>query len=200
MMANDREGIPSKLRFEIFKFDSFTCQYCGRKAPEHNIFVVDHLHPVALGGTNEIYNLITACEKCNLGKGDIPLSDLSRFEDRIKRMKENEFLERKAEFVRNGVKIIIDNTEASFLLQQLTCRHSLKITFSDEEKLLANGLLYQYRGHIKAYGVIWYTFNKLQKRGVFTLLTRMESTIKLLEESYYYGEEYKERIALENSS
>ena len=29
-----RRAVSKKLRFEIFKRDSFTCQYCGRKAPD----------------------------------------------------------------------------------------------------------------------------------------------------------------------
>ena len=30
----EREPISKKLRFEVFKRDSFTCQYCGSKAPD----------------------------------------------------------------------------------------------------------------------------------------------------------------------
>ena len=29
-----RRAVSKKLRFEVFKRDSFTCQYCGRKAPD----------------------------------------------------------------------------------------------------------------------------------------------------------------------
>jgi hypothetical protein len=36
---------------------------------------VDHIKPVAGGGTNEITNLITACATCNSGKRDRPLSE-----------------------------------------------------------------------------------------------------------------------------
>lgn len=70
----EREPIGKKLRFEVFKRDSFTCQYCGRKAPEA-VLHCDHIKPVADGGRNELLNLITACEACNLGKGARPLSD-----------------------------------------------------------------------------------------------------------------------------
>jgi hypothetical protein len=62
------------LRMEIFKRDSFTCQYCGNKAPE-SILHVDHIKPVSKGGTNDIFNLITSCIDCNLGKSDRELSD-----------------------------------------------------------------------------------------------------------------------------
>lgn len=63
-----------KLRFEVFKRDSFTCQYCGRKAPDV-ILECDHLEPFAEGGETTILNLVTSCQECNAGKGDRRLSD-----------------------------------------------------------------------------------------------------------------------------
>lgn len=71
-----RESIPKKTRFEIFKRDSFSCQYCGQSAPEV-LLVIDHIVPVSKGGTSDIFNLITACQDCNSGKSNIPLSDNS---------------------------------------------------------------------------------------------------------------------------
>lgn len=69
-----RKPLSKALRFEVFKRDSFTCQYCGRSAPEV-ILQVDHIHPVSKGGTNDILNLITSCRDCNLGKGAKKLDD-----------------------------------------------------------------------------------------------------------------------------
>ena len=63
-----RKPISKKLRFEVFKRDSFTCQYCGKSAPDV-VLHVDHIKPVKEGGTNDITNLVTACADCNLGKG-----------------------------------------------------------------------------------------------------------------------------------
>jgi hypothetical protein len=63
-----RIQIPKKVRFEVFKRDAFVCQYCGSHPPSV-ILHVDHIHPVSKGGENNIDNLITACEACNLGKG-----------------------------------------------------------------------------------------------------------------------------------
>jgi hypothetical protein len=74
-----RISIGKKLRFEVFKRDAFTCQYCGSKAPDV-ILHVDHIDPVANGGGNDLLNLITACEGCNLGKGARTLSDRSEIE------------------------------------------------------------------------------------------------------------------------
>lgn len=70
-----RKSISKKVRFEIFKRDGFTCQYCGAHPPAV-ILHVDHIHPVAKGGGNEDDNLITSCESCNQGKSDRSLSDI----------------------------------------------------------------------------------------------------------------------------
>jgi hypothetical protein len=69
-----RQQIKTSVRFEVFKRDSFTCQYCGAKSPDV-ILEVDHIKPVAGGGTNDILNLVTACRQCNAGKKDRLLSD-----------------------------------------------------------------------------------------------------------------------------
>jgi hypothetical protein len=69
-----RKALTKKLRFEVFKRDSFTCQYCGRKAPDV-LLHIDHIEPVAKGGTNDLLNLITSCVDCNSGKSDRQLSD-----------------------------------------------------------------------------------------------------------------------------
>lgn len=69
-----RKAIPKRIRFEVFKRDSFKCQYCGAAAPEV-LLQVDHIKPVAKGGTNDIVNLVTACIACNAGKSDKSLDD-----------------------------------------------------------------------------------------------------------------------------
>jgi hypothetical protein len=69
-----RKSIGKKLRFEVFKRDRFTCQYCGQAAPDV-VLHVDHIDPVDNGGDNEIVNLVTSCQACNLGKGKRLLDD-----------------------------------------------------------------------------------------------------------------------------
>lgn len=73
-LTSNRQPLSRSIRFEVFKRDSFTCNYCGRQAPIVTLHV-DHIHPVVEGGTNDILNLITACEECNQGKGKRKLSD-----------------------------------------------------------------------------------------------------------------------------
>lgn len=82
-----RVALSKSLRFEVFKRDLFTCQYCGRKAPDV-ILEVDHIKPVSKGGDNSIENLVTACWDCNRGKGAKKLSDLSEVEKSRKQLEE----------------------------------------------------------------------------------------------------------------
>jgi 5-methylcytosine-specific restriction endonuclease McrA len=51
-----RKPIPNKIRFEVFKRDKFTCQYCGAAAPDV-VLNCDHVKPVALGGDPDVLNL-----------------------------------------------------------------------------------------------------------------------------------------------
>ena len=71
-----RKSIPKRVRFEVFKRDSFKCHYCGATAPDV-LLQIDHIEPVSKGGDNDIMNLITACATCNAGKSDKTLDDKS---------------------------------------------------------------------------------------------------------------------------
>lgn len=62
-----------RLRFAILSRDHFTCRYCGRSAPDVEL-QVDHVLPVAAGGTDSPENLVAACWECNQGKRDLVLS------------------------------------------------------------------------------------------------------------------------------
>lgn len=64
-------AISRRLRFEILRRDGHTCRYCGAKAPDVAL-TVDHVIPVALGGSDDPSNLVTACAECNAGKSSIP--------------------------------------------------------------------------------------------------------------------------------
>lgn len=71
-----RIAISKKLRFDVFKRDGFQCSYCGAHPSETVLLEVDHIYPVAEGGTNDIDNLVTACWDCNRGKGAGLLSSI----------------------------------------------------------------------------------------------------------------------------
>lgn len=74
-MTNTRKPLGNKLRFDIFKRDLFTCQYCGKNPPSV-VLEIDHIIPVSKGGSNEIDNLLTSCFECNRGKTNTSLNTL----------------------------------------------------------------------------------------------------------------------------
>ncbi|MEV6730680.1 HNH endonuclease [Streptomyces sp. NPDC051364] len=59
--------VSKRLRYEILRRDNHTCRYCGAAAPAVPLRI-DHVVPVALGGTDTADNLVTSCEPCNNGK------------------------------------------------------------------------------------------------------------------------------------
>jgi hypothetical protein len=63
-----RIPIPAEVRRQVYARDRYTCAYCGRGGRGIRL-TIDHVFPVALGGTNEIGNLVTACRACNMSKG-----------------------------------------------------------------------------------------------------------------------------------
>lgn len=83
----ERKPISKKTRFDVFKRDAFTCQYCGRQSPD-TILHIDHIKPVSKGGTNSIMNLVTSCLDCNQGKSDRELSDDSAIKKQQKQLQE----------------------------------------------------------------------------------------------------------------
>lgn len=60
-------SVSKRLRFEIFKRDGNKCRYCGATAEDAPL-TIDHVVPVALGGSDEPSNLVSACRPCNAGK------------------------------------------------------------------------------------------------------------------------------------
>lgn len=94
-MGKKRKSISPSLRWSVFARDNFTCRYCGAKAGEDGVVLAaDHLLSVAEGGLNTYENLITACERCNGGKGarsliNVPDSEevAARMADRAKSIK-----------------------------------------------------------------------------------------------------------------
>ncbi|UJP67160.1 HNH endonuclease [Mongoliitalea daihaiensis] len=67
---NEYKNIPFKSvllnRNNLFKRDSNECQYCGSSKN----LTIDHIVPKSKGGKTNWTNLITACNRCNVYKGD----------------------------------------------------------------------------------------------------------------------------------
>lgn len=62
-----RQPIPRKLRHIVFQRDGYRCRECGATNKQTRLHV-DHIVPVAKGGTNDLSNLQTLCEECNRAK------------------------------------------------------------------------------------------------------------------------------------
>lgn len=69
--------VSKRTRFEVFKRDRFTCQYCGRTPPQV-VLHADHVVPQSAAGGDDPLNLVTSCEDCNLGKSNVPLASVPR--------------------------------------------------------------------------------------------------------------------------
>jgi hypothetical protein len=65
-----REPLPRDLRYSILRRDGFKCRNCGATPDDRRVRLqVDHIVPVAKGGSDDPSNLQTLCQDCNLGKG-----------------------------------------------------------------------------------------------------------------------------------
>lgn len=107
----ERKPLGKKTRFEVFKRDKFTCQYCGRMSPDV-VLEVDHIKPVAEGGDNSLLNLITSCRDCNRGKGK------RKLDDDVELKKQQEEMQILAE-KREQLKMLMEwRTELSKLIQE----------------------------------------------------------------------------------
>lgn len=60
---------PAFTRFNVFLRDRFSCQYCGEPNPSH-LLTFDHVVPRSRGGRTTWENVVSACEDCNLRKGN----------------------------------------------------------------------------------------------------------------------------------
>jgi len=72
------------IRFRVLQRDNFACQYCGRNPIDNHVKLhVDHIYPHSRGGTDDMDNLITACEDCNEGKNTTVLMNERSIKQRL---------------------------------------------------------------------------------------------------------------------
>lgn len=64
-----RNPIPQAFKHEVFKRDGYRCLECGATNKKCKL-EIDHILPVAQGGTDELSNLQTLCEECNKAKSN----------------------------------------------------------------------------------------------------------------------------------
>jgi 5-methylcytosine-specific restriction endonuclease McrA len=60
----------------VFKRDGYICQYCGKIGGK---LECDHIIPFSAGGSDELENLTTSCQKCNRQKKDKTVEDFRRW-------------------------------------------------------------------------------------------------------------------------
>ena len=142
-----RKAVSKKLRFEVFKRDSFTCQYCGRKAPDV-VLHIEHITPVSKGGKNSLMNLVTSCVECNLGKGALVLSDDSSV---TKAQKQAELLQdrrEQIEMIRDWHLSLVDQSSV-----EVEAVNSLYTALTDGEKCIADWYKPEVGKLIKKFGL-----------------------------------------------
>jgi hypothetical protein len=69
-----RRLIPVALRRELVAAASHRCNYCRAPAAAGVPLVIDHIIPLAAGGSSEYANLCVACYRCNGYKGSRQVS------------------------------------------------------------------------------------------------------------------------------
>ncbi|WP_103667602.1 HNH endonuclease [Pseudanabaena sp. BC1403] len=63
-----RINLPPEVRKYVFERDNYQCQSCQKIDLTTKNLQVDHIIPLAQGGTNEFSNFQTLCAKCNREK------------------------------------------------------------------------------------------------------------------------------------
>ncbi len=82
-------------RLAILARDQSSCVFCTAALTE-DTFVLDHLLPVAKGGTNRKHNLVAACEVCNRRRGESEPTHFLRENYRQQLITQEEFLRQKS--------------------------------------------------------------------------------------------------------
>lgn len=67
MPQTPRITIPYSVREYVYQRDNYQCKSCG-KSQQETTLNIDHIIPLALGGSNDLSNLQTLCVTCNSKK------------------------------------------------------------------------------------------------------------------------------------
>lgn len=67
MPKTPRIKIPPEVKKYVLERDKYRCQSCGKTNLETTLNI-DHIIPLAKGGSNDISNLQTLCSHCNQKK------------------------------------------------------------------------------------------------------------------------------------
>lgn len=82
---------PAFTRFNLFLRDGFCCQYCGAKGE----MTFDHVTPRSHGGRTTWENVVAACGRCNLRKGNMTVREAGLTLNRLPRRPDSMELQNK---------------------------------------------------------------------------------------------------------
>lgn len=153
-----RKTITKSTRFEVFKRDSFTCQYCGQSAP-NVLLEVDHIVPVASGGTNDVMNLVTSCRDCNRGKGARELSDDSVIKKQKKQLDVINEQREQAEMLAKWKSSLLDIVDGQIEAINDYVRHTTAFELSEQGKRNMRVLIRRF-GFKEVYTAVEISFDK----------------------------------------
>jgi len=68
-VGGKRSQIPQELREQLLAEADYACQECGARAVDGATLEIDHIIPIAKGGSDEYLNLQVLCATCNRKKG-----------------------------------------------------------------------------------------------------------------------------------
>ena len=54
--------------YVVFFRDNFRCRYCGKRPVDGVKLTLDHVYPQSEGGGDDLFNLVTSCQRCNSHK------------------------------------------------------------------------------------------------------------------------------------
>jgi len=72
ILRKSQRQIDTKIQWQVFKRDNYTCQYCGNNDVP---LTIDHIIRWENMGQTHQDNLITACKKCNKTRGNTEMED-----------------------------------------------------------------------------------------------------------------------------
>ena len=153
-----RKSISKKTRFEVFKRDSFKCQYCGRTAPDV-ILEVDHIVPVAEGGKNDLINLVTSCRDCNRGKGKRRLADRSIIDKQKQQLEDLNLMREQSEMMIEWKRKLMQMEECQVDAIESCAEEIAGINFSDSGRKDIRLLIKRF-GFAEVYEATEIAFNK----------------------------------------
>ena len=132
-------ALSKKIRFEVFKRDSFQCCYCGRKPPEV-VLECDHITPKSKCGEDDIDNLITACFDCNRGKGATELNQVPPgVKEKLMLQRERqEQLDEYNSFLQQAKLKLYENVEECAFYFEYCCDCEMKLTDAFKYTTLKN--------------------------------------------------------------